>query len=76
MSIIAKLSKILVGQTQLLNCTEDSSLITRKISGPEVVQIVSTFGETIKSKHLINTDESLKQHEDTSAFEVVFMNDL
>ena len=76
MSIIAKLSKILVGQTQLLNCTEDSSLITRKISGPEVVQIVSTFGETIKRKHLINTDESLKQHEDTSAFEVVFMNDL
>ena len=71
-----KVIKNLGEANQLLNCTEDSPLITREISGPEVLQIVSKFGETIKSKHSINTDESLKQHEDTSAFEIAFMNDL
>ena len=71
-----KVIKNLGGANQLLNCTEDSSLITWEISGPEVVQIVSKLGETIKSKHSVNTDKPLKQQEDTSAFEIAFINDL
>ena len=71
-----KVIKNLGGANQLLNYTEDSSLITWQISGPEVVQIVSKLGETIKSKHSINTDKSLKQQEDKSAFEIAFINDL